>query len=94
MKTITPEEFDKLDFSNYTLLDLREPDELIVSGIPGAINIPFGEVASRLDEVPTDKPVVVYCRVGDWSEQVGEILEDRDYEVLNLEGGYKAYRKY
>lgn len=94
MKTITPEEFDKLDFSNYTLLDLREPDELIVSGIPGAINIPFGEVASRLDEVPTDKPVVVYCRVGDWSEQVGEILEDRDYEGLNLEGGYKAYRKY
>ncbi len=93
-KTITPEEFDKLDFSKYTLLDLREPDELIVSGIEGALNIPFGETGSRLDEVPKDKPVVVYCRVGDWSEQVAEILADRGYDVLELEGGYNAYRKY
>lgn len=93
-KKITPEEFDKLDYSKYTLLDLREPDELIVSGIEGALNIPFSETASRLDEVPKDKPVVVYCRVGEWSPQVAEILADRDYEVLELDGGYKAYRAY
>lgn len=93
-KKITPEEFDKLDYSKYTLLDLREPDELIVSGIEGALNIPFAQTGARLDEVPKDKPVVVYCRVGDWSEQVAEILADRDYDVYELEGGYNAYRKY
>lgn len=92
-KRITAEEFAALDFSRYTLVDLREPDELIVSGIEGAINIPFSKFATGLDDIPKDKPVIVYCRVGDFSEQVAEILADRGYDVTNLEGGYSEYRK-
>ncbi|MBQ9067134.1 MAG: DsrE/DsrF/DrsH-like family protein [Clostridia bacterium] len=92
-KTITAEEFSELDFANYTLLDLREPDELLVSSMEGAINIPFAEVATRLDEVPRNKPVLVYCRSGEWSPQVAEILSDRSYEVYDLAGGYNAYRE-
>ena len=37
-KHITAEQFSKLDFDTVTLLDLREPDEVLVSGIEGAIN--------------------------------------------------------
>lgn len=92
-KTITAEEFAKLDFSQYTLVDLREPDELVVSGIENAINIPFSRFANSLDSVPKDKPVVVYCRVGDFSEQIAEILADRGYDVTHVAGGYNAYRK-
>ena len=92
-KTITAEEFAALDYKNYTLVDLREPDELLVSGIEGAINIPFSQFATKLDDIPKDKPVIVYCRVGDFSEQIAEILADRGYDVSHVEGGYNAYRK-
>ena len=93
-KRITAEEFANLDFSKYTLLDLREPDEVLVHGIEGAINLPFSQIGTKLSDVPKDKPVIVYCRVGDWSEEVAEILADRGYEAINLEDGYKAYRAY
>ncbi|MBR1796508.1 MAG: DsrE/DsrF/DrsH-like family protein [Clostridiales bacterium] len=93
-KTISAEEFAKLDLSQYTLVDLREPDEVIVSGIDGAINVPFSSFTSKLDSIPKDKPVIVFCRVGDWSGEVAEILSDRDYDVTNLEGGYNAYKEY
>ena len=92
-KTITAEEFAALDYSEFTLVDLREPDELIVSAIEGAINIPFSQFAKKLDTVPKTKPVIVYCRIGEFSEQIAEILADRGYDVAHLEGGYNAYRK-
>lgn len=93
-KNIYAEEFAKADFSRVTLLDLREPDEVIVSGIDGAINIPFSRISKELDKVPKEKAVYVYCRTGDWSEEVAEILADRGYEVYNLVGGFKAYQEY
>ena len=89
---ISAEEFSGLDFSTVTLLDLREPDEVLVSGIDGAINLPFSAGFEKLDAVPKDKPVIVFCRVGDWSEQIAEILADRGYDVSTLDGGYNAYR--
>lgn len=93
-KRINAEEFSRLNFESVTLVDLREPDELIVSSIEGAINVPFSSFASKLDDIPKDKPVIVYCRVGDWSEEIAEILADRGYDVTNLEGGYNAYKEY
>ena len=93
-KTITAKEFAALDYSEYTLVDLREPDELLVSAIEGAINIPFSQFATKLDTVPKEKPVIVYCRVGEFSEQIAEILADRGYDVAHVEGGYSAYRKF
>ena len=92
-KHITAEEFAKADKSTVTLVDLREPDELLVSGIDGAINIPFSGGFDKLDTIPKDKPVIVFCRVGDWSEEVAEILSDRGYDVSTLDGGFNAYRE-
>ena len=94
VKNISAEDFAKLDFSKVTLLDLREADEVLVSGIEGAINIPFSQVSKRLDDVPKDIPVYVFCRTGDWSEEVAEILADRGYDAYNLAGGFKAYKEY
>ena len=67
---------------------------MLVHGLDGAINIPFNQIGTRLSQVPNDKPVVVFCRVGDWSEQVTEILADRGYDAINLDGGFQAYREY
>ena len=77
-KNINAEDFARLDFSKVTLVDLREPDEVLVSGIEGAINIPFSSFPKGLDDIPRDKPVYVYCREGSFSEEVAEILSDRN----------------
>ena len=92
-KTISAEEFLTLDLSQYTTVDLREPDEILVSGIPGAVNVPFSCFAKKLDGIPRDKPVLVYCRAGDFSEQIAEILADRGYDVAHVEGGYNRIRE-
>lgn len=93
-KTVNAGEFAELDLSGVTLVDLREKDEVLVSGIEGAINIPFSSFPNGLDDIPKDKPVYVFCRVGDWSSEVCEILSDRGYDVYDLEGGYNAYKEY
>lgn len=93
-KHLSAEEFAKLDLDAVTLVDLREPDEVLISGIKSAINMPFSGGFGRLDTVPKDKPVVVFCREGRLSEQVAEILSDRGYSVLALDGGYNAYRAF
>ncbi len=92
-KNITAKEFREVDFDSVTLVDLREPDEVIVSGIEGAVNMPFSRFPKGIDDIPMDKPVYVYCREGNFSEEVAEILADRGYEVYNLKNGYKEYRK-
>lgn len=92
-RNITAQDFADLDFEKVTLVDLREPDEIIVSGIENALNIPFSGFPKGLDEIPTDKPVYVYCREGSFSEEVAEILSERGYDVYNLLGGYNEYRK-
>lgn len=76
-KRMTPEEFRALDTDTVTLVDVREPDEVLIDGIPGAVNLPFSRFPQGLDDIPKDKPVVVYCRTGDWSGEVAEILAER-----------------
>jgi rhodanese-related sulfurtransferase len=46
------------------LLDVRTPGEFSRGHLPDAVNIPVSELAGRLDELPADRPVVVYCRSG------------------------------
>lgn len=89
---ISLEDFIALDKNSVTLVDLREPDELLVSAIDGAVNAPFSGFPGNLDDIPTDKPVVVFCNHGTFSEEVAEILADRGYAVSSLDGGYRAYR--
>ena len=94
VKEITAEEFDALDPEKVTILDLREKDETLVFGIPGAWNLPFSKTGDGIDLVPEGKPVYVVCRSGDWSRQIAEILEDRGYEAYSLKGGIQEYRKW
>lgn len=90
LKRISAKDFLHQDFSAATLVDLREPDELIIDSIPGAINLPFSRFPNGLEQIPKDKPVFVYCSHGDFSEQVTEILQDRGYDVTNVDGGFRA----
>jgi adenylyltransferase/sulfurtransferase len=76
------------------LLDVREPHEWEIGNLGGhgAHLIPFSAVETRLEEIPTDRPIVVYCHVGVRSALVVQTLLSRGFEsVSNLKGGYLAW---
>ena len=91
MKRINALEIDSLDLGKVLLLDIRSRKEFESNSIKGSVNVPFDEISSGLSKLPKDKPVYVLCRTGDLSEEVAEILEDRGYDVYNIEGGHAAY---
>jgi rhodanese-related sulfurtransferase len=57
-----------------TLIDVRSPGEFASGHIQGAINIPVDQIALRAREIPTDKPVVLYCRSGARSSSAASTL--------------------
>ncbi len=76
------------------LLDVREPYEWEIANLEqgGAVLIPMGEVQDRLDEIPTDREVVVYCRSGQRSAAaVRTLLASGLPRVHNLRGGVLAW---
>lgn len=74
------------------LLDVREPHELALASLPGALYIPIREVPERSREVPRGKPVVVVCHHGARSLQVTWFLSQRGWKnVANLAGGIDAW---
>lgn len=74
------------------LIDTRTLEEYSFGTIPGAINIPLDEMREHLSEIPTDKPVVLFCAVGLRGYLAQRILMGRGYRnVRNLIGGYKTY---
>ncbi len=76
------------------LLDVREKEEYAAGHIPGAVNIYVGELEKRLDEVPSDRPVVSLCSVGHRGGLGASILKRHGYpEVYNLLGGTKAWKE-
>lgn len=76
------------------LLDVREPAEVAGGTIPGAVNIPLGDLRDRLGEVPKDRPIVVFCKVGQRGYFAERILAQRGYNVFNLSGGYTTWLAY
>lgn len=56
-------------------VDVREPDEWAEGHMPGAIHIPLGELAQRIDELPGERPIVTVCRSGKRSLAAVDTLE-------------------
>lgn len=75
------------------LLDVREPFELMAFGkVPGVVNIPIGQITSRINEIPKDKKVVVICQSGSRSYEVTHYLSKNGYDKLyNLESGTSSW---
>lgn len=74
------------------LLDVRSGKEFKNWSIPGSINIPLRELRSRLDELQTERPIYVYCRVGFRSYLAYRILKQKGFEtVAMLAGGSKTF---
>lgn len=81
------------DISKVTLIDVRTADEYALGSIPGAINIPLDELRNRLQEIPTNQPIWVFCAVGLRGYLASNILKANGYgDVRNLIGGLRTYR--
>lgn len=76
---------------NLFLLDVREPDEFADWVIPSAVNIPLGQLSSRLDEVPESSNVVVVCAKGSRAAEGAAILSEHGRASRVLNGGMGAW---
>ena len=74
------------------IVDVREPWEVATASLAGAINIPMGEIPSRLAELDPDRETIVLCHHGIRSAQVAMYLARNGFErVINLRGGIDAW---
>ena len=74
------------------LIDVREPWEFEYCRIEGSLLIPLGELASRIDEIPADRPLVMVCHHGHRSDYAAALLQQAGFtEVHNLRGGVEAW---
>lgn len=81
------EQLNKDDF----LLDVRSPAEVERGSISRAVNIPVNQIREKLDELPKDKAVNIYCAVGIRSYIASRILRQQGFDAKNLSGGYSSY---
>ncbi len=74
------------------LLDVREPDEADFCRIEGSTLIPLGALPHRLQDLPRDFPIVVYCHRGGRSARAVQLLKECGFgDVRNLKGGIEAW---
>jgi len=69
------------------LLDVRNPQELEVESVPGAVNIPLPQLRSRLEELPRDREILVICRSGQRAYYATRILLQNGFQARDLSGG-------
>jgi len=78
----------------FTLIDVREPDEVEQGAIAGSVALPRGQLEYKIDTITTDKSarIVCYCGGGGRSALAAQSLKRMGFkDVLSLEGGYKKW---
>jgi rhodanese-related sulfurtransferase/rubrerythrin len=77
----------------YTLLDVRQPEEYAQGHLPGSLLIPVGELHQRLGELDRSRTAIVYCRSGVRSANAAGVLLNAGFgDVRNLSGGILAWQ--
>lgn len=92
-----PTPFDKsLDFDHFNALshdrntltvDLREPEELTIPGLQGAVNYPFSKLENWKQSLPKDQKILLYCSGGKRSQKILEVLLSQGYDGYELKNG-------
>lgn len=80
--------------SSMLILDVRTPEEFAAGHVPGAINIPYTHLPSRISEVAdaADKDIVLYCATGIRSEQGAQRLRENGFtKLFHLDGDMTAW---
>jgi rhodanese-related sulfurtransferase len=93
LKGISSSKLQKmLEQGDVKVIDVRTEEEYFIKSIPGSVNIPEPQLKVRLDEIPTDKNVVLVCKVGKRAYLSFKALRALGYtNIAILEGGINAY---
>jgi hydroxyacylglutathione hydrolase len=74
------------------VIDVREPVEFEQAHVPGAINLPQADLATRLEEIPRDQPLLCLCQAGRRSLRAAQFLLQAGFtDVAHLQGGTSAW---
>lgn len=92
MKIATWREMKDINRDDSLVLDVRTQDEYSMGAISGSVNIPLDDLRRRINEIPRDKTIYIYCAVGLRGYLAYKILSQNGFnELRNLSGGYKTY---
>lgn len=84
--------FAQTHASGACVVDVREPDEYQAGHVPGAVNIPLGEVPGRAAEVADRGTVYVVCQSGGRSAKGVQALWRAGVDAVSVAGGTKQWR--
>lgn len=75
------------------VVDVREDGEFASGHVLGAVSIPMGQLADRLAEIETTRPVYVICASGGRSAVTTDVLVRRGFDAYSVVGGTRAWTK-
>jgi rhodanese-related sulfurtransferase len=89
---ILPQQLTEDVFSSVTFVDTRDAEQFVAGTIPNAINIEWREIPARIEELPEEGMVVLFCNTGSLSAQAtfAARLMGRE-NVLALQSGYRGW---
>ena len=91
-RTTAPDLARRLEAGTAAAVDVRSRAEWEAGHIPGAVNIPAGEIAERIGELPRERPVVVHCQGGTRSAIAASLLDAHGISgVVDLPGGFTEW---
>lgn len=91
---IVPEQLTEDVFKAVLFVDTRDAGQFEAETIPGAVNIEWREVLARIDEIPADRKVIVFCNTGSLSAQAAFALRVAGREnVVVLQTGLVGWKE-
>ena len=89
---ILPQQIDRSVFEAVTWIDTRDSKQFEKQTIPGAIHIEWRQVIERMDEIPTDRKVIVFCNTGSLSAQAAFALRVAGFDnVVVMQSGFLGW---
>ncbi|MGA0938232.1 MAG: rhodanese-like domain-containing protein [Litorivicinaceae bacterium] len=89
---ILPQQIDQSVFEAVTWIDTRDSEQFDKQTILGAIHIEWRQVIERMDEIPTDRKVIVFCNTGSLSAQAAFALRVAGFDnVVVMQSGFLGW---
>jgi NADPH-dependent 2,4-dienoyl-CoA reductase/sulfur reductase-like enzyme/rhodanese-related sulfurtransferase len=86
--------WENVSTSSPMIVDVREPEEYALGHWPDAISLPLSQLRGRLQELPINQEIWLYCGVGQRSYYATRILLQHGFKVHNLSGGFKILKSW
>lgn len=91
IREISPEEWEKEEYKNFTAIDIRDEAEYELGHIDNALWMSISNLLREDRALDKSKAYLLYCKYGTISRELGERLLNEGYRVANLSGGYGQY---